>query len=607
MGIEDIQRAAQSTETVDLPPDLVPAGADDMEADLAAASAAWDDVPPAEGFDTDAPEVEAALFELNDYGNGRRLALYYGNDLRHVARLGWFRWDGRRWVADEDAVAVRAVAQEIGARILHEIPFIALSEWQREALDTWRECKAEYDDINGVPRPDRSEDQVARLKVLTGIRNAGEAVEDYLSKAKAAHRRHSNSSGNSGRISNMIAEASVKLGIEVSALNANREMVNTRNGVLHFVKALEDAADVPSYRAPRAVWRADLVPHHRDQLITKMMDAEFAPQAEAPVFRGFMERVQPDPEIRDFLQRYAGYSLLGRTNEQVMLFNYGIGRNGKSTLVDTLAAIFSDYGTTLPIESLTGTEQRKGSEATPDLVRLPGARFVRASEPEQGTKMKEALIKALTGGEAILIRRMHAEFIEIVPEFKLWVSGNHKPEIRGADDGIWRRVMLVPWPVQIPDDEVDRDLPAKLLAERDGILAWMVEGALRYLNEGLVIPRAVREATQEYRSHSDPMREFLLTECEVTEDAEDRVTAPRIRDAFNAWQLAQAENTWTSNTVSRRMAERAGVVKSDAGTSFEKYRSNGETGWRYIRLRESAIKRLEEYDGQLSIINGRGR
>ncbi len=596
MSANDIQEAAAAAERVEMPADL---GGQEQ-------GPAPDDQPcPVPEMDP-APEAEAAEFELNDYGNGRRLVHYFGENLRHVPRLGWFRWDDKRWVADEDGVSVRADAQKIGARILHEIKFIALTKDEMGVLDQWEACKEEFKRLSEIDDP--GADDLMRQAELQALRGRAEAIRKQLAQMKRDHRRHANSSGNSGKITNMMAEAEVALRIDVKALNSDPFMVNTRNGVVHFVKCgAERPEDVPSYREPRATWRADLVPHHRHQLITKMIEADYDPGARAVKFHRFFNQVQPDPEIRDFLQRFAGYSLLGITTEQKLLFNYGIGRNGKSTLVDLLADILADYGTTLPIESLTGSAQRKGSEATPDLVRLPGARFVRASEPEQGTKMKEALIKALTGGEAILIRRMHAEFIEIVPEFTLWISGNHKPEIRGADDGIWRRVMLVPWSVQIPDADVDPTLPAELRKERDGILAWMIEGALKYLNTGLPIPAAVREATQDYRTMSDPMREFLVTECEVTGDGADRVTAPHIRDAFNAWRLAQAESTWTSNTISRRMMERSGVIKSPDGVSFEKYKSNGETGWRHLRLKPSALARLKEFEVQIDDVNRRAR
>jgi putative DNA primase/helicase len=275
--------------------------------------------------------------------------------------------------------------------------------------------------------------------------------------------------------------------------------------------------------------------------------------------------------------------------------------------VDTIADIMADYGTTIPIETLTGSEQRKGSDATPDLVRLPGARFVRASEPEQGQRMKEALIKALTGGEAIMIRRMHAEFVEIVPEFKLTISGNHKPDIRGADDGIWRRVMLVPWPEQITDEEVDRDLAKKLRAERDGILAWMVQGCLKYLAEGLHEPDVVKEATAEYRSQSDPLREFLTSECQVTESRKDFVSGRQLRDAFIAWHLHRGEKPWGSRQIALGIKGRMGIIRGAHGGSYEQGKSNGDSGYRKLMLQPKALQTLAEYRDKIDLLLARAR
>lgn len=129
----------------------------------------------------------------------------------------------------------------------------------------------------------------------------------------------------------------------------------------------------------------------------------------------FLERIQPEPEMRAFLQRWFGYSLTGLTNEQKLVFLHGGGRNGKSTLVDLVAKMMGEYATSMPIETLTGSETRKGSDATPDLVRLPGARMVRASEPEKGVQFKEALIKLLTGGEPIMVRRMRRNSLKSIP------------------------------------------------------------------------------------------------------------------------------------------------------------------------------------------------
>ncbi|MCE8421909.1 phage/plasmid primase, P4 family, partial [Rhodovulum sulfidophilum] len=144
-----------------------------------------------------------------------------------------------------------------------------------------------------------------------------------------------------------------------------------------------------------------------------------------------------------------------------------------------------------------------------DLVFLVGARMARASEPREGELLQDALIKAMTSGEPILVRPNYGDFFRLYPYFKLTMSGNHKPEIRSADDGIWRRVKLVPWDVQIPPEERDPDLVRKLYAERDGILQWLVDGAIEFLERGLDEPEAVRSATQDYREDSDPIGTFI--------------------------------------------------------------------------------------------------
>lgn len=146
-------------------------------------------------------------------------------------------------------------------------------------------------------------------------------------------------------------------------------------------------------------------------------------------------------------------------SEQKLAFFHGKGANGKSTLVDTWATIAGDYSGTVPIETfLDQGRKRKGSDASPDLAALVEVRMLRTSEPEKGSKLAEALIKLATGGEPMPVRRLMRDPFDLHPAFKMTVSGNHRPSISGIDDGIWRRVMLVPWDVQIPDREKDRQL-----------------------------------------------------------------------------------------------------------------------------------------------------
>jgi putative DNA primase/helicase len=518
-------------------------------------------------------EVHGATFPLNDYGNGQRLTHYYGRDIRYVPRLGWLRWDGRRWASDDDEIAVRRDAQSIAARVKIEAAHIALTEREAKALALWKPVAFEYRRL-AAGRFDLDVEAKARLEELEKLRDEGEAAQKRLNSLKREHIGHAKATGNSGRIKNMLIEATTSLAINPDWLNANPLQFCCENGVLDFVFEKETFEEIKGWGEPQLVPRVRVLKHDRSQRISKIAAAAYNPAAPRPVFDAFLERILPDKELRDFMQRWFGYAMTGDTSEQKLAFLYGQGRNGKSTLIDVVALIMADYASTIPIETLTGSEQRKGSDATPDLVRLPGARFVRASEPEQGQKMKESLIKALTGGEAIMIRRMMQEFVEIVPQFKLTISGNYKPEVRGADDGIWRRIMLIPFLEQIPAEEVDRQLPRRLWEERDGILAWMVEGCLAWLRDGLNPPKVVADATREYRAESDPVRTFLETVCTITGRNTDKVIARELNDAFNGWMAANGQATWGVRATSNALRRRAESVRGPSGASFKVGKDN---------------------------------
>lgn len=552
--------------------------------------------PPPADPSADDPLSLGATFPLNDYGNGQRLITYFGDDVRFVPRLGWYRWDGRRWRADEDELDVRRDAQKIAKKILDEIPFIALEEWQAEILEEWRLVKSDCRKLEKKKRDELSDHERSTLSGMLALKAEAEPIEEYLAKARGSHRTHARNTGNTSKITNLLQEARVGVSMSVAELNADPLMVNCENGVLYFSQVVDEHD--AGWGDDRPKWRVDLLPHDRRRLITKMVAAEYHPEAYAPTWMDFLKAVQPDPEVRAFLQRWFGYNITGLTVEQKLAFFHGMGSNGKSTMIDVIAKIVADYGTTIPIETLTGSEQRKGSDATPDLVRLPGARMVRSSEPEQGQRMKEALIKALTGGEAIMIRRMQQEFVEITPEFKLTISGNHKPEIRGADDGIWRRVALVDFPARFADKDKDRGLPQKLWAERDGILAWCVAGAIDYLNNGLQEPASVIQATEDYRKDSDPLRVFLTEECEITGNGDHFETGRDLADAFNGWLLSRADTTWGKRTIANQLKARAGLVKGPNGEVFEPGKIS-DTGYRGVRIKDDARDRIAQFGDEL--------
>lgn len=549
-----------------------------------------EDMPPDAFFGGgpggDAPDLPIAALmaqqPLNDLGNGRRLIAHFGDDLAYVSRLGWFRWTGKVWEADEDEISVRACAHRLPDLILTELEFIQPSQADQRVLDQAEASAEQWAEISEKPVKDR--DPVL-YRSLRELREHAAAILGAQRGRRKSHRDWSRQTGNSGKLTNALLEARVTQAVPISVFNADPAAINCRSGVLRF------RPDEHAQQWGQKAFSIEHSPHDRSDRITKICAASYDPDARAPVFEAFLARILPDPEIREFLQRWFGYSLTGFTTEHKLCFFYGAGRNGKSTLVDLIARVFADYATTVPIETLTGTEQRKGSDATPDLVRIPGARMVRASEPEEGQKMKEALIKALTGGEPILIRRMMQEFVEVVPEFKLTISGNHKPEIHGGDDGIWSRVLLIPFDERIPDSEIDQLLPEKLKGEADGVFAWIIEGARKWFTDGLKIPASVRQATADYREESDQIRTFLTSVVTVTGDPAHELTAKELIDAFAIWQIDNGGRPWSSRQISRKIKVAAENFRTPEGAQISWFKSS-TSGYRGILLPDGIKDRL---------------
>jgi len=228
-----------------------------------------------------------------------------------------------------------------------------------------------------------------------------------------------------------------------------------------------------------------------------------------------------------------------------------------------VARMLGDYAATARIKSLTGVDRRGGGDATPDLMVLIGARFVRASEPREGEQLQEEFIKELTGGEPIMVRALNSDFVEMDPDFKLTISGNHKPVVRGTDDGIWRRLLLVPWDVQIPEHRRDKDLGEYLFQnERSGILNRLRDGLLDYLEGGLAVPGLVSDATKEFREESDPVGTFLEQCCVITGDHRDSIGARELGEAFNFWNSDRGFGEWKPKTVGMKLKEKADRWKS---------------------------------------------
>lgn len=540
----------------------------------------------------------------HDIGNGQRFLKRAGDQVRHITNVGWHAYDGVRWTEDQSGAVVRRHAHCAAEAIYREAELLAPSLAEQDILDAGRiaeDALAAHFDAK-ASSIDQALRHTANRKAWSDAVNRAGKVKAILKRRREQRLSHAKSSCCTPRLNSMLIEALSYRSIDVGELNRDRHAFNVNNGTLRFYSS-EDEESEPD--DPRVIWRVRLDPHEREDLITKLAPVDYLQDARPPrKWEEFLLRVQPSAAMRAYLQRLAGYALLGLNTEQMVAFFYGIGRNGKSTFVDCLSRLFGDYAVAAAIESFSGDDRRGGGEATPDLARLPGARLVAASEPEAGVRMKEALIKRLTGGEALAVRRLHRDFFEFDPQFTLIISGNHKPTIIGNDDGIWRRIHLVPWNEQIAGNEIDRQLPGKLDAEASGILKWAVEGALDFLNlGGLNPPAEILNATQEYREEEDPIGSFLTNACFITGDADDTEKPFDLFAAYERYAVETGSIKVKDATFYRRLpdAARRTFQKPD-GTSckIEKSRTNKGVVYRGINVREEWVSGLQREDEKAS-------
>ena len=299
------------------------------------------------------------------------------------------------------------------------------------------------------------------------------------------------------------------------------------------------------------------------KLITKKIGTRYDESATCPTWEKFLHTVtNGDTELIQFLQSAVGYTLTGSNREQCLFFLHGSGCNGKGVFSETIKRLIGDYGQTAP-ESLF-TKDRNQS-ATNDVARLAGCRMAIAAELEEGSCFAESRIKSLTGGDTITARFLHQEFFDFRPTHHFWISGNHKPTVKGSDLGIWRRIRLIPFTVRISDAEKDPNLADKLAKEMPGILNWALEGCIRWQREGLKTPQCVMHATEEYRIEEDVIGQFLAECTEASSD--ERVLISSLYEAYQVWAAKGGiKYPLTARLLNKKLEERGNQrAKSDGG------------------------------------------
>ena len=294
----------------------------------------------------------------------------------------------------------------------------------------------------------------------------------------------------------------------------------------------------------------ELMPHDANFMMSKISNAEYDLRHNRPErWLKFLDDVTAgDKELQEYIQRSVGYSISGSNKEQCAYFLYGMGNNGKSTFLDTIADLLGNYAMnvqpdTLMLQSRLGSS---GGGANSDIARLKSARFITCEEPTEGMRLNEGLLKQLTGGSRVTARHLYGDEFEFTPEFKIWVTTNHKPIIRGTDFGIWRRIKLIPFEVNIPADKVDKNLKYKLREEFPQILAWAVEGCQKWQKDGLKEPARVLEATKEYKHEMDLVAGFIEQCIMINYDATEHVMASDLFNVYRQWAKQNNEYEMSS-------------------------------------------------------------
>lgn len=454
---------------------------------------------------TPADPARLAWLEQNDIGNAKRLQALAGDRLLFVPQWGWVAYDSRCWSTEQGEHLANLAAHDVAEHLREEVR--ALAEIPDDKLPEW--CS-----------PDMRDDRLMMLRKF--------AVK----------------SGDASRTAAMLVQAQHLLAADVETFDREELTLNAANGTIRVVRD-SDSGKV----------RFRLDPHDPRDRITKATKAAFLPapkwkhgalwdpatldeKAACPVFSDHLDKAMPRAAVRAFLQEVLGYSFTGSTQEQMAFFHQGRGGDGKSTaLQHGILNMAGGYGMKVDVKSFLDGPDKSAADASPDMFRLMGdVRFICMEEPKRGKALDEGKMKAFTGGGRMTAREPYGrKIVEFEPRGKLGMECNAKPRIPGADDGIWRRIVVIPWPHQFKGSAIDKTMKYKLREEADGILLWVLAGMARWLERGRLEPPAeVLEAVEDYRKSANPFSEWFAERVDTSDPLAVELST-RLYDDYKRW------------------------------------------------------------------------
>ena len=481
-----------------------------------------------------------------DLGNARHLYEYARHEAMYVGTWKqWYVWKGTRWTKDS-LDKIGGLAQE---------SVLVLSGRAKRALDAATLALNGTTGVNLV-KPGGGINKQALLNFTRAGGTINPATIARYNSA-LAWTKWAKQSQNTERIKALIVEAARNSSwtVDHGELDRHPMLLTCRNGTVDLETGF-------------------LRPARQQDLMTKFTDVHYDRHAQCPTWDMFLHvSMGGNDNLVRYLQRIAGYCLTGRIDEHILGFFFGGGANGKSTFLTALKEVMGEYACQGPRGLLFWA---KNERHPTEFARLFKQRLVVCSEVDEGAKLDEARVKDLSGGEQISARRMREDFWEFDPTHKLIIAGNHWFFVRGQDEGIWRRIRVVPWLVTVPDADRDHQLQDKLRAEYKGILRWCVEGALAWQREGLDEPAEVRLATAQFREASDPVERWL--ESETIREETAKIPADTLFNSYRMWCVEQGVDCLPPRKFTTRMRMKGYMSKAIRIGDKVVY------GWKCIRL-----------------------
>jgi putative DNA primase/helicase len=369
-----------------------------------------------------------------------------------------------------------------------------------------------------------------------------EAAEEPDESRRREISKHALASERAPRVHAMLDMAKPDLALLPEKLDADPWVLNCPNGLLDLRNG-------------------DLLNHTPEDMVSRVTNVDYNPGASRNSWEKFLYEIFAGRQgLIRFIKKAVGYSLTGLTVEQCLFILHGEGANGKSTFLEALANALGDYAGTASPETFLMTKLQKN--VGDDIAALKGSRLVTTSETGRGRRMDEARVKQLSGGDTVSCRKLFGDFFSYKPTWKIWMATNHMPKFDSTDHALFRRLRLIPFDVTIPTEKQDKGLLDRLKEEAEGILAWAVEGARLWQEEGLESPEEVRVATEGYRSEQDSLGRFLEEECTLTDQG--KTTVMDFKKAYESWCDETGESGIGKNEIGRYLVKR-GVKRKKTG------------------------------------------